>query len=368
MPRSRNYPQFGAWYSRAGRLPLLVFWILILTGTACSSSDPASEEEEEEDQSALRSLGAGHGLLVGTAVEPSNLSEAPFVEAMVREFASLTPGNAMKMGPLRPTRDSFNFTDADYLVDWAEARDIEVRGHTLVWHQQTPGWLAGGNWSRDQLIEILRDHITTVVGRYRGRLYAWDVVNEAVADNGSLRQTVWLETIGPEYIELAFQWAREADPGVRLFYNDYNSEGSGAKSDAVYELVRGLRQKGVPVDGVGFQMHVTTDFSPAVSDVEANLARLAALGLEVHITEMDVRMPLPADGSKLARQAGIYAGMLGACVDAPNCTTFILWGFTDRHSWVPSTFPGFGAALPFDEDYQPKLAYHAMVELLESIP
>jgi endo-1,4-beta-xylanase len=339
--------------------------LTLIGSTGCSGSDPASDDDDDGDVPSLQSLAADRGLVVGTAAEASHLTLGPFVEVMVREFASVTPGNAMKMGPLRPAPDSYDFSEADAFVDFAEGQGLAIRGHVLVWHQQQPSWLTSGNWSREAMMSILYEHITTVVGRYRGRLYAWDVVNEAFADDGSLRQTMWLETIGPEYIDLAFQWAHEADPDARLFYNDYNTEGSGAKSDAVYQLVRRLRDDGIPIDGVGFQMHVTTDFSPTAAAVSANLARLAGLGLEVHITEMDVRMPMPADGTKLARQASIYAEMLEACLGAPNCTTFILWGLTDRYSWIPSTFPGFGSALIFDEDYEPKLAYHAMMSVLE---
>src|SRR5690606_5078017 len=138
---------------------------------------------------------------------------------------------AMKFGPLRPSRNTFNFNAADALIDFAEANDMQVRGHTLLWHNQNPDWLNNGNFSRDEMIEIMREHITTVVGRYRGRIVAWDVVNEAIADNGQLRNTIWLQTIGPEYIEMAFEFAHEADPQALLFYNDYNAEGSGTKSD-----------------------------------------------------------------------------------------------------------------------------------------
>ena len=243
---------------------------------------------------------------------------------------------------------------------------MAVRGHTLVWHQQVPGWIENRSWSRDELMEVLREHITTVVTRYRGRIGAWDVVNEAVADNGSLRESIWLDVIGPEYIALAFQWAHEADPDARLFYNDYSAEGLGGKSDAVYALVEGLVDDGVPIHGVGLQMHVSTEFTPPAADVAANVERLGQLGMEVHITEMDVRMPIPATDSRLAQQADVYQTMLEVCLEAWNCTALVLWGFTDRYSWVPNTFDGYGSALIFDEDYEEKFAYDALIRAIES--
>lgn len=214
-------------------------------------------------------------------------------------------------------------------------------------------------------MDILKNHIYTVVGRYRGRIYAWDVVNEAIADDGSLRRTIWLEKIGPEYIELAFRWAHEADPNALLFYNDYNAEGLGPKSDAVYNLVKNLLEKGVPIHGVGLQMHVSVEWPPNTNDIYANIKRLNELGLEVHITEMDVRIREPATDEDLIRQAEIYRNVLKVCLNAKNCKAFVMWGFTDRYSWIPFFFSGYGSALIFDEDYQPKLAYQYLLTTLQ---
>jgi len=239
-----------------------------------------------------------------------------------------------------------------------------VRGHTLVWHNQNPGWLEEGEWTRDELIEVLREHITTVVGRYRGRIAAWDVVNEAIDEDGELRDTLWLRVIGPEYIEMAFRWAHEADPEAQLFYNDYAGEGVNRKSNAIYAMVRNLLEQDVPIHGVGLQMHVTVSNSPRSQDVQANLERLAGLGLEVQITEMDVRIPGEPSERTLAQQAEVYGSMMDVCLEAENCSAFVLWGFTDRHSWVPGFFSGWGSALIFDESYAPKPAYDALQEVL----
>lgn len=313
----------------------------------------------------LRSLAQARGIQIGAAVAAGPLrAESRYGETLAREFSILTPENAMKMEPLRPSRDRFDFDAADAIVDFAEAHGMQVRGHTLVWHQQLPSWLTGGDWTRDELIEILREHIVTVVGRYRGRVAAWDVVNEAVANDCRLGDTFWLQGIGPEYIEMAFRWAHEADPDALLFYNDYGCHGLEPKSDAVYELVSGLLERDVPIHGVGLQMHIRVGTQHRPKDVLDNLERLAELGLEVHITEIDVSIYGDPTEQMLIQQAKIYRDMMDTCLSAQNCTAFTLWGFTDRHSWIPSHFPGWGAALVFDESYHPKPAYAALREAL----
>jgi endo-1,4-beta-xylanase len=331
----------------------------------CSSVEDQPEDEEEE--TSLRSLADARGYVVGAGVEADLVrSDVVYRRTLIKQFNALTPGNAMKFGPLRPTRLSFFWDDADLLVEFAEENDMKVRGHTLLWHQQNPFWLTSGNFNRDQLLAIMEEHIKTVVGRYKGRVAAWDVLNEGVDDGGALRKTVWLQGIGPEYIEMAFEWAHEADPDALLFYNDYSAEGSGPKSNGVYTLVTDLKNKGVPIHGVGMQMHFSTEWDPGASAVAANMARLAEAGLLVDITEMDVRIPMPADQQELAVQAELYRSMFDVCLGAVNCSSFIIWGITDAHSWIPGTFPGYGAALLFDENYDPKPAYFRVEDLLMS--
>jgi endo-1,4-beta-xylanase len=313
--------------------------------------------------SSLRSLAQAHNILIGAAVAVKPLrSESLYAETLIREFNMVTPEDVMKFGPLRPSQDHFNFDEADVIVDFAEENDIHVRGHTLVWHRQLPSWLTERNWSRDELIGILQEHIATVVGHYRGRIGVWDVLNEAVTDDGSLRDTIWLRDIGPEYIDMAFRWAHEADPDALLFYNDYGGEGLGNKADAIYALVQHLLQRGVPIHGVGFQMHVALDSPPQPQDIAANMDRLSALGLEVHITEMDVRIKDPTTEEKLVEQASVYSDILKVCLSAQNCTTFVLWGFTDRYSWIPYYFKGWDVALIFDKSYRPKPAYNSLMD------
>ena len=212
---------------------------------------------------------------------------------------------------------------------------------------------------------MLEQHVRKVVKRYRGRVHYWDVVNEAIADGTeTLRESVWSKALGPTYVEQAFRWAHETDPEARLFYNDYGGEGLGPKSDKIYSFLSGLLEKGVPVHGVGLQMHVDLGAANWVEDLGTNIRRLAGLGLEVHVTELDVRLPVPATAEHLEKQASLYAEILKTCLESGGCGAFILWGFTDARSWVPHFFKGFGEALLFDAGYQPKPAYEALRRVL----
>ncbi|NEQ67764.1 MAG: endo-1,4-beta-xylanase, partial [Symploca sp. SIO2D2] len=254
-------------------------------------------------------------------------------------------------------------------VTFAKTNQMQVQGHTLVWHQSLPSWLAEAEWTREEVLELMRQHIYTVVGHYRGQVESWDVVNEAISHNGKMRDSVFLNNIGPEYIEMAFRWAHEADPQARLFYNDHDAEELGKKSDAIYELVKNLLERNVPIHGVGFQMHTSLKRPPNPQKVAANIQRLGELGLEVWITEMDVQI---YDGKgtreeKLAAQAEVYRDILRVCLDAPNCKSFATWGFSDKYSWIPYFFDRPDSPLLFDESYRPKPAYNALVEELQGV-
>jgi endo-1,4-beta-xylanase len=331
---------------------------LIAIVTTCGLSPaPRADAQSAVASAALREHAAARGFLVGTAVATGPLAaEAPYRETLVREFNVVTAENAMKWDATEPSRGQYTFSGADAVVSFAESSDQAVHGHTLVWHSQTPGWVQG--LPASEMRTAMQQHIASVVGRYRGRVASWDVVNEVFAENGSLRTSFWHQTLGPSYIAEAFRAARQADPGAKLFINDYNVEGQNAKSNGLYNLVRDLRADGVPIDGVGLQAHLTVGQVPG--DMQQNIARFAALGVDVRITELDIRMPLPADATKLARQADDYRRVFDACLAVPRCTAITIWGFTDKHSWIPNQSPGYGAALPFDESYRPKPAYDAI--------
>ena len=338
-----------------------VLILIVLLGSIAATGPGVYAAAPET--SSLRSLAGAQGFYMGAAVAvPPLQSNALYGATLSREYNMVVPENVMKMGPLRPSRTTFDFSAADRLVAFARANGMAVRGHNLVWHQQLPGWLTGGQFSRAELLDILQQHISTVVGHYQGQITAWDVVNEAVGDNGQLRSSPWLSGIGPEYIADAFRWAHAADPKALLFYNDYGGEGLGFKSDAIYELVRSLKAQGVPIDGVGLQMHVGIDHPPSAAAVRANIARLGALGLQVHITEMDVQIQ-NGSGSPAARlnaQAAVYRQMLSVCRETKVCTAFLTWGFSDQYSWIPDFTHHADAPLPFDSTYAPKPAYWAM--------
>jgi endo-1,4-beta-xylanase len=310
----------------------------------------------------LRTSATAKGLFVGAAVNMTPFrNEAIYSDTLRRELNLLVAENAFKFDALHPAQTTFNFTDADALVAFAQANGMAIRGHTLVWSNQIPSWLTSGSFTRDQVIAILRDHIMTVVGRYRGKILAWDVVNEAIDGNtGQLRtDTFWFQKIGPEYVAMAFQFAHEADPGAILYYNDFEAEGSGTKSDGVFNLVSGLVNQGAPIGGVGWQMHKVNPFRITAAN-HTNAQRLAALGLEISITEMDVRIQLPSDAQKLQDQALAYSDAVTFCLNEPNCAALVSWGFTDKYSWIPGELPGLGDALPFDASYAPKPAFTAL--------
>ncbi|NEA99932.1 endo-1,4-beta-xylanase [Streptomyces sp. SID13726] len=331
-------------------LPLLLVGALLAMAPAAHAADTP-----------LRDLAAAKGKVIGTAVTGSKLT-GTYGDIAGAQFNSLTPGNAMKWGSVEPTRGTYNWAEADQIVDFAEAHGQQVRGHTLVWHSQNPSWLTNGTWTQPQLSQLLNDHIALEVGRYKGRLAAWDVVNEPFNEDGTYRQTLWYNGLGTGYIAQALTAARAADPAARLYINDYNVEGVNAKSTALYNLVKSLKEQGVPIDGVGLQAHLIVGQVP--STLQQNIQRFADLGVDVAITELDIRMALPSDTAKLTQQAADYKAVMNACVAVARCAGVTVWGFTDSDSWIPSTFPGQGAATPYDENYAPKPAYHAIAEAL----
>ncbi|MEP6913323.1 MAG: endo-1,4-beta-xylanase [bacterium] len=325
----------------------------------------------------LRDQADKRGLLVGAAVVPALFDEVPYASTLAREFNMVEPENVMKWGTIRPAHDKFNFEPGDKVVAFAQAHKMKVRGHCLLWSEYNPAWLSKGGFTPQQLSNLLQQHITTVMKHYSGKVFAWDVVNESFLANGKIESSIWydspgigLKGKGTAYIEQAFRWARAADPDALLFYNDYDTEGLNPKSDAVYAMVKDFRKRGVPIDGVGIQAHVNLDMKE-ISSLAANLARLTALGVQVHFTEMDVAVPLAANGvlldqADLARQADIYRFVAKACLKQPGCTAFQTWGFTDKYSWIPGYTKGAkGRALVFDQEYQPKPAYNALREVLE---
>jgi endo-1,4-beta-xylanase len=347
------------------RLLLLLSLLAFLLGT--TSAPPAT----------LRQAATAAGLLVGTAVRPYALSEAAYSQTLGREFNMVEPEDAMKWWTVRRNEGAFDFQQGDQIVRFAQAHHMKVRGHCLVWDHDNPQWLTTANFTPQQLARLLQDHIATVMKHYAGQVFGWDVVNEAFNEHGILKDSIWFNQPGigfsgkgTAYIEQAFRWARDADPKALLFYNEAEAEGMNPKSDAVYGMVRDFKQRGVPIDGVGLQLHISKlDFD--ADPIAKNIARLSALAIQVHITELDVSLPVDSTGairsSDLQRQANIYRKVLHACIQNPGCTAVQTWGFTDKYSWIGSHSHGArGGALLFDKSYKPKPAYAAVLEELSS--
>jgi endo-1,4-beta-xylanase len=311
-------------------------------------------------QRTLRELAQPIGLRIGTAVDMNALANDPtYRDTIALEFSSVTAENVMKWESLEPQQGVFNYGPADQLLAFAGQNRIAVRGHVLVWHNQNPSWVNEQAFTRDQLRAILREHVIETAAHFRGKLYQWDVLNEALNEDGTLRDTIWLRNLGPGYVADVFRWARQGDRNVKLFYNDFNLEFFGPKSDAAFALVKQLLAQGAPIDGIGFQGHLGAQFG-FDTRVQENMQRFADLGLDISVTEADVRMPLPTDVFKLQSQAQGYHSLLEPCLLTRGCDSFTVWGYTDKYSWVPGFFTGEGAADLLDENFQPKPALAAV--------
>jgi endo-1,4-beta-xylanase len=325
----------------------------------------------------LRALAAKVGLRIGTAIIPQDINTPSYAAIAGSQFSVVTPGNEMKWQVVEPTQGTFDWSGADNLVAFAHAHDQLIRGHTLLWHNQLPTWLTSGvaadTITNAQLKELLRQHIRTEVSRYRGEIWQWDVANEFFTDSspsGINPSDFWVSHLGPGIIGDAFRWAHAADPHALLCYNDYNiagEDGTNAKSDAVYGWLKQQLAAGVPIDCVGDQGHLDTQFGFSGAQMTKDLARYASLGLKVAITEADVRTfvtnattQVPTDSLAQFAQPQEFSLMLRACLAVPQCISFTVWGFTDADSWVPGFFTGEGYATIYDVNQQPKPAYYAL--------
>lgn len=312
---------------------------------------------------------------IGVAVSPRSIA-GPDSTLIIREFNSLTPENAMKMGPIHPEEHRYDWKDADAIVDFAIRHGMKIRGHNLCWHEQTPAWLfkdaTGKQPTKDILLQRLKAHITAVVSRYKGKVYAWDVVNEAIDDDSTrfLRNSPWLQICGDEFIIKAFEWAHQADPDAQLFYNDYNTE-RPEKRERVYRLLKQLVDAGVPITGVGLQGHWSI-YEPSEKELKDAILRFSSLGLKVQITELDIsiypwekfkrdRRPGETDAftpELEQRQITQYENVFSVFRKTP-ITGVTFWNVTDKHTWLDN-YPVPGRKnypLLFDTAGHPKKAY-----------
>ena len=320
---------------------------------------------------------------IGVAVTARDIKNPQETALILNQFNSLTPENAMKLGPIHPEENRYNWKDADSIVAFAQAHGLRVRGHNLCWHEQTPAWLfkdgAGNLVSKDVLLKRLKDHITTVVNRYKGKIYAWDVVNEAVDDDSTkfLRNSLWYRICGEDYISKAFEYAHEAAPKAVLFYNDYNTERPD-KRERVYKLLKKLVDAGVPINAVGLQGHWSV-YEPDKKDLLATIKKFSSLGLKIQITELDISI-YPWEKNRRAKRPGEadaytpelekkqtdkYAEVFKIFRKYRNVITGItFWNLSDRNTWLDG-YPVPGRKnypLLFDQNFQPKKAYWKVVD------
>lgn len=316
----------------------------------------------------LRSLAENLGIQIGSCANAYALdNDHDYAQTIAREFSIITPENALKFRSLCPHQGEYNFEVVDRMVRFAGENNQECRGHVLVWDDQLPKWLVNGRFSRSEIAEIFSNHIRTVVKRYAGVIGVWDVVNEAIDHDGGFKKTFWHDHLGPEYVEIAFHAARDADPNARLFYNDYGAEGTREHEEGVYRLIKDLKKRAVPVDGIGFQMHLSAELYEHQPPPAINTKRFDEMGVQFNITELDVRTKLSnTDVDKInALQARVYADVIKYYLFEKGCSTFIFWGFSDRYSWIPFFYEGEGNATIMTPDLKKKPAYFAVTELLK---
>jgi endo-1,4-beta-xylanase len=325
----------------------------------------------------LKELAERKGLQIGSFASLKYLRERAYTDILASEFEYAIidgePNWKFEDISLRPSKDEFDFTDMDQVFDFADQNDMPVRVQHMLWGDDKwlPDWLKEGNFSHDQLLDIIHNHITTVATRYKGKVREYTVVNEAFSrklkTGGNLDW--WGEHLGYEYIDSAFTWAHQADPNAILILNDFGNETEGEISNLMYDYVKDAKARGIPIDAVGMQMHISGNNAPSKEKVVSNMRRFAALGVKIYVTEFDVNMhdTKGSDSEKDARQAEIYSDMLGACLEvgAKICPNFGFLGLVDRQSWYNGIGVDDADPLLFTSDYSPKPAFYAIRSVLE---
>jgi len=325
----------------------------------------------------LKSLAAAKGIQLGNFAMPKLLGEKPYSDILTSQFDLALIDNQPNWHftdtDLRPTPSTFNFSRVDEVVDFAEKHDMSIQAHHYVWGEEKwlPDWLLKGNYNKAQLLEIIRNHIMTMGQRYSGRIQEWTVVNEPFTRGQHMYglNDWWADSVGDlSYIDQSFIWARQADPHSKLLLNDFNNERMNDTSNRMYDYTKAALARGVPIDGIGMQMHLDGTHPPVKDEVISNMKRFGDLGLKVYVTEFDVNMnDVKADQkSRDDIQSGIYHEMMRACIESKVCPSFALLGITDKETWY-NYLPGTPNSnpLPFDADYKPKPAFYSLRAALE---
>ena len=356
-------------FRRLFLLALAVCWL------GCSSSDPASVEPDPEPSGEYTGLKTVASYPVGVALQSRRLTSTPHRGIVERVFSSITAEYEMKMEPLSTGPGTYAWGGADALVNYAEAQGIQVHGHTLVWHQTTPSWLENFCGDDAAFEEAVRDYLTTVMQRYQGKVVSWDVVNEAFEDGtGALRNSVFRRRMGPDFLARLFQYAREADPDVLLFYNDYGTIWDTQKRAAMLAMIDDFQARGIPLDGVGLQVHITYNWPP-LSNIIDTMDELVRRGLKIHLSELDVRANPDGDlttltASRSQAQKARVKALVSAFQALPpeNRFAITLWGLRDPESWLIDFWGNPEWPLLFDANYRPKPAYDGFLEALQEMP
>ena len=347
----------------------LHYLALILCFAALSCAQDPTGPEPPEPLAALRDEAP---FPVGVAFQASRLNNAQYTSVAARTFSSLTAEWEMKMNPISGGRGIYNWQAADDLVAFARVQGMQVHGHTLLWHETTPAWLENFAGSDQEFEEVIQEYITTVVDRYKDDVVSWDVVNEAFDNNtGLLRNSVYRRRMGDDYLARVFQYARDADPDVLLFYNDYGTPYDANKRAAVLAMVDDFQSRGIPIDGVGLQVHVTYTFPP-IGDITAMMDAIVSRGLKVHLSELDVRVNPDGDLTTLTparsqAQKERVGEIVSAFMALPSDKRYAItmWGLRDPDSWLISFWGNPEWPLLFDADFAPKSAYEGFLEALQ---
>lgn len=324
----------------------------------------------------LKQLANAKNVALGNFAILNHINEKPYADILTSQFnfvlADNTPNWYFTDGGLRPSRTTYNFKQMDDVINFAEANNMSVQAHHYVWGEQKwlPEWLTGGKYSKQELLDILHDHIITVGSRYRGKIKEWTVVNEAFTRQEHLfnLHDWWADNVGDQsYIDQSFIWARQADPNSKLILNDFNNESINDTSNIMYDYVKGALSRGVPIDGIGMQMHLDGGHPPTKDEVISNMKRFADLGLDVYVTEFDVNMnDVRANASdKNDIEGNIYYEMMRACIESKVCHSFAYLGITDKETWYKHIGLKDSRPLMFDELYRPKPAFYSTRTALE---